>query len=150
MLRNQAHEQQPDCPGMSADNRSARPESASLRLTHAAVMTKRLDHAVAFYTDVLGLSLRGIEDDPIRKGRRRAMLVDDEGREILEVIEMEELAHPSIPGRGGIHHIGFHLPKTEWHALRSRLDAKGHGYDERHGRLFVRDADGLVLEIEQS
>ena len=135
---------------MSPENPTDRAPSASLRLTHAAVMTKQLDHALAFYTNVLGLTLRGIEDDPIRKGRRRAMLLDDEGREILEVIEMEELAHPSIPGRGGIHHIGFHLSKQDWHALRSRLDAKGYGYDEMHGRLFVRDADGLVLEIERS
>lgn len=124
-------------------------QQASIRLTHAAVMTKKIDQAIEFYTDVLGLSLKAIGDDPIRKGRRRAMLADREQREILEIIEMTELAHPSIPGRGGIHHIGFHLPKTEWHVLRSRLDAKGYGYEEIHGCLFVRDSDGLVLEIEQ-
>ena len=34
--------------------------------------------------------------------------------------------------------------------LRSHLDADAYPYRERHGRLFVRDADGLMLEIEKS
>lgn len=133
------------------DQNHARDRAASpLRLTHAAVMSTRLERSIAFYRDVLGLTLRAIENDPIREGRRRAMLVDDRGQEILELIEMAELAHPSIPGRGGIHHIGFHLPKGEWHALRARMDARGYSYEEIEGRLFVRDVDGLVLEIERA
>lgn len=131
-----------------ASNKSSSSSSA-LRLTHAAVMSTQLDRAVSFYCDVIGLTLRAIEADPIRRGRRRALLMDGQRREVLEIIEMAELAHPSIPGRGGIHHIGFHLPRTEWHALRSRMDARGYGYEEIEGRLFVRDTDGLVLEIER-
>lgn len=121
-----------------------------LELTHAAVMSTKLDRAVEFYCEVIGLSLKCIEADPIRRGRRRAMLVDDAGSEVLEIIEMSELAHPSIPGRGGIHHIGFRLPKPDWLRLRSRMDARGYAYEEIEGRLFVRDYDGLVLEIERS
>lgn len=124
-------------------------KSASLRLTHAAVMTTELESSIGFYRDVLGLALRVVEDDPIRRGRRRAMLVDGDGRDIIEIIEMAEMAHPSIPGRGGIHHVGFRLSSRAWHELRSRMDALGYDYKEVEGRLFVRDADGLVLEIEQ-
>ena len=120
-----------------------------IRLSHAAVMTTHLHAAVSFYCDVLGLSLRQREEDPIRKGRMRAMLMDAHGSDVLEIIEMSEMSHPSIPGKGGIHHIGFTLPVDEWHGLRSRLDAKGYSYQEIEGRIFVRDADGLVLEIEQ-
>lgn len=112
-------------------------------------MTTQLDSAVEFYTSLLGLVLRVVEDDPIREGRRRAMLCDAAGHDIVEIIEMIELAHPVIPGRGGLHHLGFRLPRREWHSLRSRLDARRHTYQEVEGRLFVRDVDGLVLEIEQ-
>ncbi len=122
---------------------------SSIRLTHVAVMTTDLESSVAFYRDILGLTVRVVEDDPIRRGRRRAMLVDSDGHDIVEIIEMTEMAHPSIPGRGGIHHIGFQLPRRDWHALRSRMDASSYRYDEVEGRLFVRDTDGLVLEIEQ-
>ena len=123
--------------------------TSSLRLDHASVMTTQLDRAIDFYVDILGLSLRVVEDDPIRSGRRRAMLVDDEGHDVIEIIEMTDLVHPTIPGRGGIHHIGFRLPPREWHSLRSRLDASSYPYQETNGCLFLRDADGLVLEIEQ-
>ena len=129
---------------------SERPDdSARVRLDHAAVMTTDLPRAVDFYTDVLGLVLDRTEDDPIRRGRRRAMLCDAGGHEVLELIEMPDMAHPAIPGRGGLHHLGFRLPPRRWHALRARLDAEGRAYQEVNDCLFLRDADGLVLELEK-
>lgn len=124
--------------------------SLDVRLDHASIMTTDLDEAVSFYVDLVGLSLRTIEDDPVRDGRERAMLTDDQDRDVVELIEMSEMKHPSVPGRGGIHHIGFAFSRREWHSLRSRLDATDYPYEEVKGRLFVRDADGLVLEIEQA
>jgi glyoxylase I family protein len=113
-------------------------------------MTTDLQRAIGFYADILGLSVHRIEDDPIRKGRRRALLSDANGHDVLELIEMPELAHPTIPGRGGLHHLGFRLPKRDWHALRARLDADGVSYQEINACLFLRDTDGLVLELEQA
>jgi glyoxylase I family protein len=127
----------------------AAPSSISVRLNHAAVMTTDLEAAIEFYVDILGLSLKMTEDDPVREGRQRALLTDGNGQEVVEIIEMPEMAHPSVPGRGGVHHIGFHLSERDWHSLRSRLDAADYPYQEVKGRLFVRDADGLVLEIER-
>jgi glyoxylase I family protein len=131
----------------SPDDPPARP--VAVQLDHASVMTTDLDAAVAFYTDLVGLTLRTVEDDPIREGRHRALLTDARGHDVIELIAMPEMAHPSVPGRGGVHHLGFRLPERGWHGLRARLDAQGHPYQEIEGRLFVRDADGLVLEIEK-
>jgi glyoxylase I family protein len=136
---------------MATKNQSA-PDStlsSDVRLDHASVMTTDLNAAVDFYVELIGLTLRTVEDDPIRDGRKRAMLTDAQDRDVIELIEMEEMQHPSVPGRGGIHHLGFSLSPREWHSLRSRLDAANHPYEEVKGRLFARDADGLVLEIEQ-
>jgi glyoxylase I family protein len=118
-------------------------------LDHASIMTTDLEAATDFYVEVLGLTLRTVEDDPVREGRQRAMLGDGRGRAVLELIEMPEMEHPSVPGRGAIHHIGFRLPDRDWHSLRSRLDAADYEYRQVKGRLFVRDTDGLVLEIEK-
>lgn len=128
------------------------PNGAGWRIgmDHAAVTTRDLKSSIAFYGDVLGLRLRIIEDDPVRVGRKRAMLCDVTGRDVVELIEMPELAHPSIPGRGAIHHLGFRMPTRDWHALRARLDSDRYPYDQVEQRLFLRDADGLILEIEQS
>lgn len=124
------------------------PDGIAVELDHASVMTTDLDEAVAFYVDLLGLQLRIVEDDPVREGRQRAMLTDRNEHDVMEIIEMPEMAHPSVPGRGGVHHLGFRLPTRDWQALRARLDAAEYPYQETKGRLFVRDADGLVLEIE--
>ncbi|WP_263786457.1 VOC family protein [Salinibacter grassmerensis] len=136
-------------PADSSPSEADPPTAVDVQLDHASVMTTDLDAAVSFYVDLIGLSLRTVEDDPVRDGRRRALLTDDRGRDVVELIEMEEMKHPTVPGRGGIHHLGFSLPSREWHSLRSRLDAAGHPYEEVKGRLFARDADGLVLEIEK-
>lgn len=136
----------------STDSRAASTTpvaTAPVRLDHASIMTTDLEEAVAFYVDILGLTLRTIEDDPVREGRQRAMLVDSEGHDVMEIIEMPEMAHATVPGRGGVHHLGFRLPEAAWQALRSRMDAASYPYQETKGRLFVRDADGLVLEIEK-
>lgn len=124
--------------------------AASLRLDHASIITPDLERAATFYTDLLGLHLRVVEADPNRPQRRRAMLTDASGRDVLELIESTDLAHPAIPGRGGLHHLGFRLDGASWRALRARLDEDGASYRETRGCLFVRDHDGLVLEIEQA
>ena len=124
--------------------------TAPIRLTHAALVTSTLQYSINFYVDVLGLRLRVHEEDPLRPGRMRAMLTDKEGQDIIELIEFPEMPHASVPGRGAIHHVGFCLPQRDWHALRSRLDAAGYPYQEIENRLFIRDADSVVLEIEVS
>lgn len=125
------------------------PPSTEVQLDHASVMTTDLEAATDFYVTLLGLTLRTVEDDPVREGRKRAMLGDGRGYAVLELIEMPEMEHPTVPGRGGIHHVGFRLPDRDWHSLRSRLDAADYEYREVKDRLFVRDTDGLVLEIEK-
>ncbi len=117
-------------------------------LDHASIVTSQLERAVDFYVRYLNLHTFRIENDPIRQGKRRAMLKDARGREVLEIIELPELAHPSIPGRGGLHHLGFRLTREHWQELRSRLEAENYPYQEKAGRLFLRDADGLLLEVE--
>jgi len=134
----------------STNTTSTDPSSLDVRLDHASVMTTDLDAATEFYVELLGLTLRTVESDPVREGRQRAMLGDGRGRAVIELIEMPEMEHPSVPGRGAIHHVGFRLSDRDWHSLRSRLDAADYEYREVKGRLFVRDTDGLVLEIEKS
>lgn len=123
--------------------------SWQIGMDHAAVTTHDLSASISFYSDILGLDLRMIEQDPLRAGHRRAILCDASRRDVVELIEMPELAHPAIPGRGAIHHLGFRMPPRDWHSLRARLDSAGYPYDQIEQRLFVRDADGLILEIEQ-
>ncbi len=105
----------------SSYDASEQAEMSPVWLDHAAILTMQLEPAIAFYERYLGLALHVIEADPIRKGRRRAMLVDTGGRDVVEIIEMEELAHPAISGRGGLHHLGFLIVAGTRYARASML-----------------------------
>jgi glyoxylase I family protein len=118
-------------------------------LDHASIMTTDLSASSHFYSEMLGLDVAMMGDDPLRPGRKRAMLRDGDGNVVLELMAMPEMAHPTIPGRGGIHHLGFRLDGEGWRALRARLDLAAYPYQEMGECLFVRDPDGLILEIEQ-
>jgi len=61
-------------PSPSSETEQSSSTSFRLHLDHASIMTTDLDEAVSFYVDLLGLECRVVEDDPIREGRRRAML----------------------------------------------------------------------------
>ena len=135
-------------PNSSENNAQQSLGAGEIQLTHAALMTQNLKAAIAFYTDVLGLQLKVEEQDPIRKGHRRAMLLDASKHAVIELIEYPSLQHASVPGHGAINHIGFRLPSRNWQSLRSRLDTLGYPYQEVDGRLFLRDADEVVLEVE--
>ena len=84
----------------SSTNDTSDASALDVRLDPASVMTTDLEAATDFYVDLLGLTLRTIEDDPVREGRERAMLGDGRGRPVIELIEMPEMEHPSVPGRG--------------------------------------------------
>ncbi|MDX1741536.1 MAG: VOC family protein, partial [Rhodothermales bacterium] len=72
--------------------------SVSLWLDHAAVITSDLERSVDFYVRVIGLRVHIQEEDPLRKGRRRAMLFDSNGRDVMELIEMSEFSHKTVAG----------------------------------------------------
>ena len=116
-------------------------------MDHAAVVTADLTRAIEFYSNVVGLRVHTAEADPLREGRTRAMLYDSNGRDILELIEMVELRHRAVVGRGALHHLGFRLPESDWLALQQRLEAADYPFHAVSDLIFVRDPDGLLLEV---
>jgi glyoxylase I family protein len=121
--------------------------TVSVWLDHAAVVTADLTRSIDFYTGIMGLRVHIEEEDPLRRGRRRAMLFDSNGRDVMELIEMPEFRHRTVAGRGSVHHLGFRFPESDWKALVERLDAGSHSYQIEWDILFLRDADGLLLEV---
>lgn len=124
--------------------RALKKPASTIWLGHVGVRTARFDEALAFYNGTLGLTLRAIESVPTDPGRLRALFVDAEGHDVLELLEHE--AAP--PADEQTPTLSFRLPLRTWHALRARLGAQQVPYDETAGRLYVRDADGRLLRIE--
>ncbi|HLT48418.1 MAG TPA: hypothetical protein VK002_14385 [Rubricoccaceae bacterium] len=122
--------------------RVLRRPSSALWLNHVSVVTRRFDAALTFYVTTLGLSLRAVELDPACPTRLRAVLVDAEDRDVLELVQADDGAEGPNVGR-----LAFSLPRRAWLLLRARLDAQGYPYRLTTDCLLIEDADGILLRV---
>lgn len=140
-----ATETSPDTPRRILE-RALKNPSSTIWLGHVCVTTARFEEALGFYSGLLGLSLRTVERHPLHFDRLRAVLIDAEGQDVIELVE-----HPPTSGivpQPGLNQLGFRLPRRSWLALRSRLDAHDVPYDLTADALSLDDPDGIRLRVE--
>ncbi len=124
--------------------RAIKNPSSTVWLGPVRVVTPRFEDALGFYSGTLGLGLRTVERHPLHADRLRAVLIDAEGHDMIELVE--------TPGETtrtneSVNQLSFRLPKRSWHALRARLHTQAVGYTERHDTLILHDPDGLRLKV---
>ncbi len=124
--------------------RALKNPSSTIWLGHVCVTTTRFEEALGFYAGTLGLSMRTVERHPVHFDRLRAVMIDAEGRDVLELVE----AADGVEHAASVHQLGFRLPRRSWHVLRSRLDTQGYPYKEIDGHLLLNDCDGVELRVE--
>ena len=116
------------------------------RISELVLEVRDLVRAVAFYCDVLGLSV-------IRQSEQRAWLLAGGGTRIG--LWTPELGPGIANGRGGSHvHFAFHVADADFDETVARLEAHGlvaeihDSRDESRGRaVYVCDPDGNVVEF---
>ncbi|MFD6414855.1 VOC family protein [Streptomyces sp. NPDC060194] len=125
---------------------------ATLRTGHVGLNVTDLERSTAFYTRLLGLTVRaeGKEDD-----RRWALLGRDER---LVVTLWQQSGEPFSPSTAGLHHLSFEVGSidevTAAEAVLRELGAAfvhdgvvAHGEGGASGGIFFTDPDGIRLEI---
>ncbi|MDT0631614.1 hypothetical protein RQM47_11470 [Rubrivirga sp. S365] len=120
--------------------RALRKPSTAVWLRGVSVRTARLDEALAFYVQTLGLTLGGVDAHPLT-ARARAHLLDAEGRRVLDLVETDG-------DRRGPDEIAFGVPRRVFALVLSRLDLQGADYADVGGALYVADPDGTTLRVE--
>lgn len=125
-----------------------------LGLHHVTAIVANLERTVAFYRDVLGLSLvqEGANDDD--PGARHFWFGDAAGTPGTLVSFME---YPAMDegreGRGAVHHFAFAVGSgAELEAWRDWLASREVPVSEvfergRFRSIYLRDPDGHLLEI---
>jgi catechol 2,3-dioxygenase-like lactoylglutathione lyase family enzyme len=124
--------------------RAIRRPSSTIWLHRVRVVTRHFDDSLSFYVGTLGLTLRAVDLDPARPAHVRAILIDAEGRDVIELVEADD-AGVADPRLG---ELTFCLPWRSWQALRARLETQGHNYQASDRALTFSDADGLPLRVE--
>ena len=124
--------------------RALKNPSSTIWLGHICVTTSRFEEALGFYTGTLGLSMRTVERHPVHFDRLRAVMIDAEGRDVLELVEARDASERAA----SVSRLGFRLPRRSWHVLRARLDTQNYAYQEIDGHLVFQDCDGIELRVE--
>ncbi len=94
------------------------------KIHHIGVAVRKLEEAIPFYRDVLGLPLVGIEEVPDQKIRTAVFRAGETAIEVLESTAPEGPVGRFIEKNGeGIHHVCFAVDDAA--AALSRAKAKG-------------------------
>ena len=124
-------------------------------IDHLVLRTERLDAMIAFYTDVLGMSIERRLDD-IGLIQLRA------GRSLLDLVPVDSAlgrkggAAPGAQGRN-LDHFCVRVDPFDEAAIRDRLKTKGveagpterrYGAEGTGPSIYIQDPDGNTVELK--
>lgn len=120
------------------------PRGIPTRLGHVALRVQDVDRAVQFYTEVVGLRVRG-------QGRGAAFLgVRDDASHELALFPLPDGAEGPDPRRAGMYHMAWEMASfAELERLHQRLLAHAArivGYSDGQCNVMFLDPDGNELE----
>jgi catechol-2,3-dioxygenase len=114
------------------------------QLSHVALRVRDLDRAIAFYTEVVGLTLRG------RRGNAAFLGIRQDASHELALFALPDGAADPDPERVGMYHMAWEMASLpELEQFHQRLLASGTriaGYSDRQCNVMFLDPDGNELE----
>ncbi|QZP39334.1 VOC family protein [Halobaculum magnesiiphilum] len=131
------------------------PESAfhATGMDHVSIIGSNIEDTVAFYRDVLGMSL--VLKQPNLDAPNVTHLFFDTGDGRMLTFFVEE-GRESNTGQlrtpiGGVHHLAFRYDPERLEEIRAGLEEHGHHYNEFDRGIFhslyTTDHNGLVIEL---
>ena len=124
-------------------------ESATRGVNHIAVFARDLEATARFYAEVMGMPIIeviGNRDVP----ESSHMNVDIGGGMMLSFFDfphVPRLRRRAPEGVGNVMHIAIDVTEERKAEIKGRLDAEGVGYDEIEGSVYIKDPNGLGIEL---
>ena len=118
-------------------------------VNHIAVFSKDLEATAAFYTDVMGMPVinvaanRDVEDSThmnVDVGNGMAL-------SFFDFPHVPRLQRRAPEGVGNVMHIAIDITPNRYAELKGRLDSGSVSYQEVGGSLYVKDPNGLTIEL---
>jgi catechol 2,3-dioxygenase-like lactoylglutathione lyase family enzyme len=119
---------------------------------HVTLVGSNAEDTVAFYRDVLGLSLVTRQPNLDREEVEHLFFDAGDGRLVTFFIDdSRDSVDGQDPDVGAVHHLAFEIDPEELPAIRDRLTEAGHEvsqYDRgAFHSLYTTDHNGLVIEL---
>ena len=128
---------------------SPRTKSSTGGVNHIAVYAKDLEATAAFYVEVMGMPLIEVIDNR-DVPESTHMNVDIGGGMMLSFFDfphIPRLRRRAPEGVGNVMHIAVAITEDCKAKVKSRLYDRGVGYQEIGGSVYVRDPNGLGIEL---
>ena len=128
---------------------SPRTESSTGGANHIAIYARDLEATAAFYSEVMGMPLIEVIDNR-DVPESTHMNVDIGGGMMLSFFDfphIPRLRRQAPEGVGNVMHIALEITEARKMEVKSRLDSQGVGYQEIGGSVYLKDPNGLGIEL---
>lgn len=131
-----------------------RPDSAfhTTGTDHVTLIGSNPDETIAFYRDVLGMSLVLRQPNLDRPDVTHLFFESGDGRLVTFFVhEDRESVDRQEPGVGAVHHLAFSIDHERLDEVKSGLEDAGYDYSEydrgAFHSLYTSDHNGLTIEL---
>ena len=123
--------------------------SVAQGVNHVAVYAKDLEATAAFYTEAMGMPVINVTDNR-DVPESTHMNVDVGGGMALSFFDfphIPRLQRRAPEGVGNVMHVALSISSERYAEVKSRLDRHRVKYQEVGGSLYVKDPNGLGIEL---
>ena len=125
------------------------PEAPTGGVDHIAVYAKYLEKTARFYSEIMGMPVVGITASRDVKGSTHMNVAVGNGMSLafFDFPHVARLQRRAPEGVGNVMHIAMPIPRNRFQEVKVRLDANRVKYQEVGGSLYVKDPNGLGIEL---
>ena len=124
-------------------------DSVSQGVNHVAVYAKDLEVTAAFYAEVMGMPVINVTDN--RDVPESTHMNVDVGNGMMlsffDFPHIPRLQRRAPEGVGNVMHVALAITPARYAEVKQRLDHKRVSYEEVGGSLYVKDPNGLGIEL---
>ena len=123
--------------------------SVTQGINHIAVYAKDLDGTAAFYTEVMGMPVVNVIDnrDVPESTHMNVDVGDGMMLSFFDFPHIPRLRRRAPKGVGNVMHVALGISPARYGEVKKRLEERGVGHQEVGGSLYVKDPNGLGIEL---
>ena len=125
------------------------PEAPTGGVDHIAVYAKDLEKTARFYSEIMGMPIIRITANRDVKDSTHMNVAVGNGMSLafFDFPHVARLQRRAPEGVGNVMHIAMPIPRNRFQEVKVRLDANRVKYQEVGGSLYVKDPNGLGIEL---
>lgn len=125
------------------------PEASTRGVDHVAVFAKDLEETATFYTHVMGMPVVNVTSNRDVPESTHMNVSVGNGMQLsfFDFPHVPRLQRRAPEGVGGVMHVALGISRERLAEVKNRLDQHRVKYQEVGGSLYLKDPNGLGIEL---